>query len=159
MLLNWLNWGKNWILLQIHLSETFGKSIKIWCEKWFLTLSLPLLLNLLGWLLKMAHKGMEKEPGMFGNFIDSIIGKANWRKIVIEHLKNSKRFDFTVNSSDSCYLASYFSDCSHTLIVAFNLVRTLQLNKELAIPSEPTNSHDCLLEVKKNWTVDSNVSQ
>ena len=77
------------------------------------------------------HKDTEKEPGMFGTLIIQLPSKFSGGALVIQHGGETRKIDFSSQSSTGYFATAFYSDCTHELLaiesgwrlcLAYNLV-------------------------------------
>ena len=111
-----------------------------------------------------SHTDTEKELGMFGSLVVQLPAEHTGGDLVVEHGKEKKTVQFSVDSDERMTWAAFYADCKHTLmsvesglrlVLAFNLVRTRPtspgVDNILKAPTQPDSQAHALRRVVVDW--------
>ena len=110
-----------------------------------------------------THRDTEKEPGMFGSLLIQLPAEHEGGRLVVEHHGKVKYFDFSKESGDKAFYASFYADCEHMLepvtsgmrlVLAFNLVRDVNSLSSLPSLNASEGFEDILASAARAWCDD-----
>lgn len=108
------------------------------------------------------HRDTEKEPGMFGTMVLQLPSQHSGGGLVVYHGKEERRYDFSQDSANGCFLTAFYADCEHQflpvtsgyrLCLVYNLVlqRKSQNSSELPTAESLTAQTRTLLRLERQW--------